>query len=107
MPRALEILDVTLRRIEQGEIDGIEAIDDLLAEELSVRENSRVRAALAANTSGYATAATIENISPTPGRARVAVAIQLLLGRGDHRRQLGIIEVDCRLCVAIVFAVRR
>jgi DNA replication protein DnaC len=31
---------------EQGEIDDIEAIDDLLAEELSLRENRRVRAAL-------------------------------------------------------------
>ena len=31
MPRALEMLDATLRRIEQGEIDGIEALDDLLA----------------------------------------------------------------------------
>jgi len=46
MPRAIEMLDATLRRIEQGEIDGIEAIDDLLAEELSLRENRRVRAAL-------------------------------------------------------------
>src|SRR5437879_13901235 len=46
MPRALEMLDVTLRRIEQGEIDGIEAIDDLLAEELSLRENRRIKAAL-------------------------------------------------------------
>src|SRR6202047_2822603 len=46
MPRALEVLDATLRRIEQGEIDGIEAIDDLLAEELSLRENRRVKAAL-------------------------------------------------------------
>ena len=36
----------TLRRIEQGEIDGIEAIDDLLAEELSLRENRRIKAAL-------------------------------------------------------------
>ena len=35
MPRALEMLDATLRRIEQGQIDGIEAIDDLLAEELT------------------------------------------------------------------------
>ena len=46
MPRALEMLDTTLRRIEQGQIDGIEAIDDLLAEELSLRENRRVKAAL-------------------------------------------------------------
>src|SRR5579862_3358822 len=46
MPRALEMLDATFRRIEQGEIDGIEAIDDLLAEELSLRENRRIKAAL-------------------------------------------------------------
>nr|AAQ18031.1 putative ATP-binding protein [Agrobacterium radiobacter] len=46
MPRALEILDATLRRIEQGQIDGIEALDDLLGEELSLRENRRVKAAL-------------------------------------------------------------
>ena len=46
MPRALEMLDATLRRIEQGEIDGIEAVDQLLIEELTVRENRRVRTAL-------------------------------------------------------------
>ncbi len=46
MPRALEMLDVTLRRIEQGQIDSIEALDELLLEELSLRENRRVKAAL-------------------------------------------------------------
>jgi DNA replication protein DnaC len=46
MPRALEMLDATLRRIEQGQIDGIEALDDLLAEELTLRENRRIKAAL-------------------------------------------------------------
>ena len=46
MPRALEMLDVTMRRIEQGEIDGIEALDQLLVEELTLRENRRVRTAL-------------------------------------------------------------
>lgn len=46
MPRALEILDATLRRIEQGQIDGIEALDTLLSEELSLRENRRIKAAL-------------------------------------------------------------
>ena len=45
MPRALEILDATLRRIEQGHIDGIEALEDFLAEELTLRENP-VKAAL-------------------------------------------------------------
>jgi hypothetical protein len=33
MPRALEVFDATLRRIEQGEIDGISALDQLLDEE--------------------------------------------------------------------------
>jgi DNA replication protein DnaC len=46
MPRAIEILDVTLRRIEQGEITAIEAIDALLAEELMLRENRRIKTAL-------------------------------------------------------------
>jgi DNA replication protein DnaC len=46
MPRAIEILDVTLRRIEQGEVTAIEAIDALLAEELMLRENRRIKTAL-------------------------------------------------------------
>jgi DNA replication protein DnaC len=46
MPRALEVLDATIRRIEQGEIDGIEALDQLLVEERTMRENRRVRTAL-------------------------------------------------------------
>jgi hypothetical protein len=46
MPRALEMLDATLRGIEQGKIDGVEAIDILLSEELSLRENRRIKAAL-------------------------------------------------------------
>lgn len=46
MPRALESLDATLRRIEQGEIDGIQAVDELLLEELTLRESRRIKAAL-------------------------------------------------------------
>src|SRR5215208_5732734 len=46
MPRALEVLDTTLRRIEQGEIDGIGALDQILIEELTLRENRRVKTAL-------------------------------------------------------------
>jgi len=46
MPRALEVLDVTLRGIERGEIGAIEAIDALLTEELTTRENRRVRMAV-------------------------------------------------------------
>jgi DNA replication protein DnaC len=46
MPRALEVLDATFRRIEQGEINGIEALDTLLLEELTLRENRRIKTAL-------------------------------------------------------------
>ena len=37
MPRALEILDITVRGIERGEIGAVEAIDALLTEELTTR----------------------------------------------------------------------
>jgi DNA replication protein DnaC len=46
MPRAIEILDATVRRLEQGEMTALEAIDALLAEEFTLRENRRVKTAL-------------------------------------------------------------
>ena len=46
MPRALEMLDTAFRKIEQGEIDAIEALDHLLVEEVTIRENRRVKTAL-------------------------------------------------------------
>ncbi len=46
MPRALELLDTTVRRIEQGEIDAIEALDQLLIEELTLRDNRRIKTSL-------------------------------------------------------------
>jgi DNA replication protein DnaC len=46
MPRALEALDHVLRRLEHGEIGALEAIDVLLSEELTLRENSRIKTAL-------------------------------------------------------------
>lgn len=46
MPRALEALDGTLRRTEQGEINGIQPFDELLVEELTLRESRRIKAAL-------------------------------------------------------------
>lgn len=46
MPRALEVLEHILRRIERGEISALEAIDALLAEDLTLREGRRVKAAL-------------------------------------------------------------
>jgi DNA replication protein DnaC len=46
MPRALEMLDATLRRVEQGEITWVDALDNLLLEELTLRDNRRVSTAL-------------------------------------------------------------
>jgi DNA replication protein DnaC len=46
MPRALEVLEHTIRQLERGEISALEAIDALLAEELTIREGRRVKAAL-------------------------------------------------------------
>ncbi|MDQ2631650.1 MAG: IS21-like element helper ATPase IstB [Actinomycetota bacterium] len=46
MPRALEALDHTLRRLERGELSAIEAIDGLLAEEHANRETRRIAVAL-------------------------------------------------------------
>lgn len=47
MPRALEALDHTVQRIEKGELSALEAIDVLLAEELSLRESRRIGVAMA------------------------------------------------------------
>ena len=38
MPRALEMLDHTIQRLEKGELGAIEAIDGLLSEEFNCRE---------------------------------------------------------------------
>ena len=46
MPRALEALDAVVQQLERGQIGAIEAIDTLLAEELTVRESRRIKAAL-------------------------------------------------------------
>jgi DNA replication protein DnaC len=46
MPRALEALQTTLSRIEQGELSALEAIDALLGEEYTIRESRRIKMAL-------------------------------------------------------------
>jgi len=46
MPRALEALQMTLSRIEQGEVTALEAIETLLAEEYTTRESRRIKMAL-------------------------------------------------------------
>ena len=46
MPRALEALNAVVQQLERGQIGAIEAIDMLLAEEFTVREGRRIKAAL-------------------------------------------------------------
>jgi DNA replication protein DnaC len=46
MPRALETLDHLIQQLERGQLSAIEAIEGLLAEELTLREGRRVKAAL-------------------------------------------------------------
>ena len=46
MPRALEALDHIIRQLERGELFAVEAIETLLAEEVTLREGRRVKAAL-------------------------------------------------------------
>ena len=46
MPRALEALDQVVQQLERGQATAIEAIETLLAEELTIREGRRVKAAL-------------------------------------------------------------
>src|SRR3982751_5329497 len=46
MPRALEMLDHLVQQIEHGRLGTLEAIEVLLAEELTIRESRRIKAAL-------------------------------------------------------------
>ena len=78
MPRALEILDVTLRGIERGEMTALEAIDTLLAEELALRENRRVKMALQmARLSAIKTLAGFDSFQPSLDKNRVMALAEL------------------------------
>jgi DNA replication protein DnaC len=46
MARTLEVLDEALARLEKGDTTALEAFDHLLAEELTIRETRRIKAAL-------------------------------------------------------------
>lgn len=79
MPRALEALDHTLHRLEQGEITALEAIDNLLSEEYSTRETRRIDVAL--KTARLVPIKTLEGFDfgfqPSVDRERVAALAQL------------------------------
>jgi DNA replication protein DnaC len=79
MPRALETLQLTLSRIEQGEASALEAIDALLGEELSTRESRRIKMALQTARLGTIKTLTGYDFSFQPGldRNRILALAQL------------------------------
>jgi len=79
MPRALEMIDATVRQLERGELSPLEAIEGLLAEEFSIRENRRVKTALVmARLSTIKTLAGFDfTFQPSLDRNRVLALAQL------------------------------
>ncbi|MEM9639104.1 MAG: IS21-like element helper ATPase IstB [Pseudomonadota bacterium] len=79
MPRALEALDHTMQRLEQGEISGVEVIDALLCEEFTTRESRRIEMAL--RTAKLMPIKTLESFDfsfqPSLDRERIAALAQL------------------------------
>lgn len=79
MPRALEALDHTMQKLEQGEISGIEALDALLSEEYATRETRRIDVAL--KTAKLMPIKTLEgfdfSFQPSLDRERIAALAQL------------------------------
>jgi len=92
MPRALEALDQIVRRLEQAEIGALEAIDILLSEELTLRENSRIKTAL--RMGRLATIKTLAgfdfSFQPSLDRDRILTLAQLgFVGRSEVVHFLG------------------
>ena len=89
MPCAMEILDATVRRLERGEMTALEAIDALLAEEFTLRENRRVKTALV-----MARLSTIKTLagfdfsfsSPSGSSGAIREVIAIRLPSGDQTR---------------------
>jgi len=92
MARALETLDQILSQLEKGEISAIEAIDALLAEELSLREGRRIGVGL--RTARLMPIKTLESFDfsfqPSLDRNRIMALAQLeFIGRAEVLHFLG------------------
>ena len=97
MPRALEVLDAVVRQLERGEVSALEAIDTLLAEEFTLREGRRVKAALQmARLSSVKTLAGFDfSFQPSLDRNRILTLAQLhFIGRHEVVHFLGQPESD-------------
>jgi DNA replication protein DnaC len=92
MPRALEVLDQAVRQLERGETSALEVIDTLFAEELTLRENRRVKMALRmAKLSTVKTLAGFDfSFQPSLDRNRILALAQLdFIGRNEVIHLLG------------------
>ena len=97
MPRALEVLDQAVRQLERGETSALEVIDTLFAEELTLRENRRVKMALRmAKLSTVKTLAGFDfSFQPSLDRNRILALAQLdFIGRNEVIHFLGPPESD-------------
>jgi DNA replication protein DnaC len=79
MPRAMEVLDQTVRQLECGQLSALEAIDTLLAEELTLRESRRIKTALVmARLTAVKTLAGFDfSFQPSLDRSRILTLAQL------------------------------
>lgn len=112
MPRALEALDHTMEKLEQGEISGIAALDALLSEEYATRETRRIEVAL--KTAKLMPIKTLEgfdfSFQPSLDRERIAALAQLdFIRRAEVVHFLGPpgtgkFHLATALCVAAVKA---
>jgi len=79
MPRAIEVLDATIRRLERGEVTALEAIAGLLGDEYATRETRRIDVAL--RTAKLMPIKTLESFDfsfqPSLDRDRIAALAQL------------------------------
>ena len=92
MPRALEVLDRTVRQLERGEVSPLDAIDTLLAEELTVRESRRIKTALVmARLTAVKTLAGFDfSFQPSLDRNRILTLAQLeFIDRNEVLHVLG------------------
>ena len=92
MPRAREVLDRTVRQLERGEVSPLDAIDTLLAEELTVRESRRIKTALVmARLTAVKTLAGFDfSFQPSLDRNRILTLAQLeFIDRNEVLHVLG------------------
>ena len=92
MPRALEVLDRTVRQLERGEVSALDAIGTLLAEELTVRESRRIKTALVmARLTAVKTLAGFDfSFQPSLDRNRILTLAQLeFIDRNEVLHVLG------------------